>query len=172
MNLDFEKDVEVDSDELDVEWKRHPQVSLKYGKYVVGLRNKYERLKLRRDDIKADLTIRIQNDPKSLIGKEKPTIKDIDAFIVNSDEHKEVENEILDCHEELGYAEVARRALEDKKSALENLVKLHGQDYFSVPRAVGISSEKVEEMSDERHNEKVKKRLKRTRTRNGNGDSA
>jgi hypothetical protein len=49
------------------------------------------------------------------------------------------------------------RALEHKKTALENLVALHGQDYFSVPRAPKMAREEMGHMEKRRARRGIRK---------------
>jgi hypothetical protein len=53
---------------------------------------------------------------------------------------------------------VAVTALDQRKKALEKLVDLHGQDYFSTPRAKGENREKMEELETSLRRKRTQKR--------------
>jgi hypothetical protein len=136
--MNYEKDSTIDPSALDVEWIEQPNLARKYGKHyaecVRTLAQAEESVKI----IRSELIAEANTNPRKCCGKEKPNAADIEAYYRNSDLHKAAKTAWIDAEYELNMAEAAKTAITyGKKSALENLVKLHGQSYFagpSVPR--------------------------------------
>jgi hypothetical protein len=57
----------------------------------------------------------------------------VTSTILTQDKYKEATEEFLQAKYEAKIASGASRAVDHRKSALENLVKLHGQQYFAGP---------------------------------------
>lgn len=135
MNLDYERDMQIDVDGLDVEWLDQPVLALRYGKYVSQLRAEVARLEERKKTTRAELIVEANKDPQGTCNKDKPNAADIEAYYRTSERYKDVIKDLLKAQEELEYAEVAKNEISfTRKAALENLVRLHGQQYFAGPR--------------------------------------
>jgi len=164
----WQKDVTIDPLALDVEWVR--QASL-FGKYCVEQaksRDSISRLKDKRDVTKAELGLAIKKNP-SAYGIEKVTEGTVDAIIVSNKSFQQICSEVADAEYELEILSGAVRAMDQKKSALENLVKLQGQNYFagpSVPRDIGAEFVKKAEQSGAR--EKVKRAFQNSKVKKEN----
>ncbi len=64
---------------------------------------------------------------------------------------------VIDAQYEYQMAQGAVQAVEQRKSALENLVKLYGQGYFAGPKTPrDISSEVLKDQKNKRVNSNVK----------------
>ena len=132
--LNYAADVKLDPDALDVEWIRQPELARQYGDLVVRLRGKVSRRELQIKEKEASLVTEAQENPSKVFGKEKYTVKEMEAYIRNHPEFQQLERELLAEKEELAYSEVAKNEITyTRKAALENLVVLHGQKYFAGP---------------------------------------
>jgi len=157
----WQSDVEISPDQLDVEWCK--QASL-FGKYCVeqaAFRDTADRLKEKLEVNDAGLGLKIRSNP-SLFGLEKVTEGSVQAVILLDKEHTKLSDELAAARYQLEVMSAAVRALDQKKSALENLVRLQGQNYFagpSVPREIGKEWVKETERSSAR--DAVKRKLNR-----------
>jgi hypothetical protein len=139
MESNWKADVEIDPQALDVEWCK--QASL-FGKYCVlqaDARALSDRRKEALDVVSAKLDQQIRANPAKF-GIEKITEGAIRAAISLDLTYATANESLQDAQYELEIMGAAVRALDQKKSALENLVRLQGQNYFagpSVPRDVG-----------------------------------
>ena len=89
--------------------------------------------------IRAELIAKVSTNPEKCLGDGvKATVATTEAYYRNHKEHKQAKQEWIDAQYECNMAEVAKWEIgNSRKAALENLVKLHGQNYFagpSVPR--------------------------------------
>lgn len=154
--LNWQQDVEIDPLALDVAWVK--QASL-FGKYCVEqatARDTADRAKERLEVYDAGLGLKIRANPAQF-GLEKITEASVQAVILLDKEHARLSDELNTARYQLEVIVAAVRALDQKKSALENLVRLQGQNYFagpSVPREIGAEWAKEAERNGAR--DKVK----------------
>lgn len=135
----YESDISINPESLDVEWTRQAQTFFKYAELTAKARDVMDRAKERLDVLMADLGLKIRSNPAAH-RLEKVTEGAIQSTIMLKSEYTEATKKLADLRYEYEVLSAAVRALDQKKSALENLVRLQGQNYFagpSVPRDVG-----------------------------------
>lgn len=136
--LDYESDITIDETALDVEWLEQAPLALRYGRHVAAMRRRVNHLDEKKKVTRSELIRKANEDPRECCGKDKPNAADIEAYYRAQPEYQQVVNDLLDAQYELDYAEMAKNEIAfTRKAALENLVRLHGQQYFagpSVPR--------------------------------------
>ena len=158
MNLNYEKDMEIDESALDIEWLEQPTLLFKYGKEKANIEYKANKQKEKLEYEKAKLDIDIRTN-HGKYGLEKVTETGIANVIATHKiylEEKEMYNELL---HDLNLITVALNAINTKKYALENLVKLHGMNYFAgpeVPRELTNIRKNKQEQVNKEANQKVK----------------
>jgi hypothetical protein len=134
MNIDYERDCKIDYDDLDTEWVEQADLARRYAKHLSHLRSKVRKLEEEKKTIRSEIIDAINRNPEEFTGKTKPNSADIEAAYRRQKKYKEKMNEVLDAQEELDYAELAYQEIAwTKKKALEQLVTLHGQQYFAGP---------------------------------------
>ena len=159
--MNYEQDVTIDPDSLDTEWLDQPRLMLRYAKHAAKTKQDLEREKEKLDIVRADLDKKIRVIPEEF-GIVKLTESVITSTIITQEKYKEANEDYLEAAYESNMAQGAVRALEGKKTALENLVKLHGQQYFagpSVPR--DLSKEWEQKEKQRKVDEGVGKKLNR-----------
>jgi len=168
-DIDYERDVVIDESALDVEWLNQPALALKYARLSAYWNDKVRRLDERKKTIRSELILKVNGDPGKLLGKDKPNAGDIEAYYRAQPEYIAVVEELNDATAEAEYATLAKDEIcYTRKKALENLVVLHGQQYFAgptVPR--DLSAEYRASESQRRSNAKVKITRSKTRTDEG-----
>lgn len=133
--LNYEQDMEIDVDALDIEWLEQASLAMKYGRHVSHLRRKVSQLEERKKTERSELIQEANEDPQGCCGKDKPNAADIEAYYRASTPYKNVVQQLLDAQYELSMAEVAFSEISrTRRTALENLVRLHGQQYFAGPK--------------------------------------
>lgn len=154
--MDYERDIVIDETALDVEWLEQPVIMRRYGQYQAETRQAMSLAKERLEYIKAKLDREIRSDPDSY-GLVKATEGAISGTITLHDDYQDAMKDFLDAQYENDVAVAAVKAFEQRKTSLENLVRLHGQQYFagpSVPR--DLSKEWVDHENRKRSNAKVR----------------
>ncbi len=154
--LNWQNDVAIDVDALDIQWAKQASLFGKYCMEQTGARAKLDAIKERLDVKVAGLGLKIRANPATF-GLDKVTEASVQAVILLDPECAKLREEIAVAQYELEVMGAAVRALDQKKSALENLVRLQGQNYFagpSVPREIG--KEWVKEVERNGARDKVK----------------
>lgn len=157
----WQQDVEIDASGLDVEWLRQAKLFMFYAEQAAKARDTVGRLKEAKDVLMAKLAMEIRKSP-AVYGLEKVTEGAIQAITLNDKAYAEATTNLADAEFELDILSSAVRALDQKKSALENLVRLQGQSYFAgptTPRDLGKEYIKTIERGSAR--EAVKRTLTR-----------
>jgi len=149
-----QSDFAVDKDDLDGEWVRQPELYHDYAVKLADARLEMETKKNRLEVIQANLDNEIREDP-SEFGLTKVTEGAIKAVIVQHPKYEKALERVNQARHAVDILVAATQALDHKKKALENLVYLHGQNYFSSPRARGEDHQAMEEVSKKA---KIKKR--------------
>ena|SRR4030042_2055000 len=166
--MSYEADVQIDRESLDHEWLTQPGLYFKYAKEAEDVQDEVKQLKqeLAVNDAEAEDEIRTKAKDK----EEKITDKYVAAQIVLDKNHQKLSEEIDAKEHELRILKnAAIPAMDQKRSALENLVKLYLAGYWASPSEPKGSKYKDEaiEKADERMTENLgKDKGKRTtRTR-------
>ncbi len=146
--IDYEKDVKIDASALDVEWINQASLAWRYAKNAAYWNDQVRTLEEKKKTIRSRLIIQVNEDPKTLLGKDKPNSGDIEAYYRMDPEYQAAVRELNEALKEAEYADQAKNEIcFTRKKALEYLVILHGQQYFagpSVPRDLSYEQQKRE----------------------------
>lgn len=134
----------IDMTLLDKEWVNQPRLFFRYAKELADARQKLEesnanvKLVIAEADKKVRLSVadREKKPPEAAIAQQISRRKEVKA----------AEQEALTAKHRVDVLYAAVNALEHRKAALENLVKLHGQNYFSAPKAASDNIDRVTDM--------------------------
>jgi len=150
MSNNYEKDVSIDPEQLDVEWLGQPGLIFKYSKKSAEVQQELSNAKEALELTKATLDKKIRSNPEKY-GIEKITETVVSNTIISQEDFKEANQVYQEAQFEVNILRGVMDALNNKKSALENLVKLHGQNYFagpSVPRDLTKEWEQREKQNE------------------------
>lgn len=160
--MDFEKDVSIDESSLDTEWLDQPRLMAKYTKHAANQKRQLDLAKEQLEVVKADLDKDIRTNPDSYsIAKITETV--VQNTIQTQSEYQDAMKDFIDAKYEYEMSQAAVRSIDQKKTALENLVRLHGMSYFSgpsVPRDLSKEWEQKEKQKEA--NDKVKMKRKKS----------
>jgi len=163
----FEKDCQIDDQSLDIEWLEQASLGIKYCKYLAYLKDKQRQLEEEKKTIRSELILQANREPAKCCGKDKPNAADIEAFYRVNTRYQEVVEELNNVTYEAEFAEMAKTEIcWTRKSALENLVKLHGLQYFagpSVPRDLQTEYREYQEQKNKKVDTGISETLKRVR---------
>jgi hypothetical protein len=132
--MDFEKDVNIDLDALEMEWLKQPTLYFKYSKQMEACADEMRELELQVDIIRSELDNEIRKEFMSRDEKKKLTEKMIEAMILQNSNYQKVVKEYNDKKYEFNILKSTVEALNQKKYALENLVKLWLGGYYATPK--------------------------------------
>lgn len=135
--LNYEGDIALDEDALDVEWLDHSRLLLKWSKELAHQDKVVAQAKENLEVVTAELSLAIRTDPKKY-GLDKVTEGAIRETLITHKltraKHKEAQEEYTEALYEQSLLKAAVRSIDRNKDALENLVRLHGMNYFSGPK--------------------------------------
>lgn len=149
--INYEKDVKIDESALDVEWLAQPSLMLKYAQYAIEMSKIAEKGKGKLDVKKAELDKRIRTNPEEF-GITKITESVVMNEIITHPEYQKINDEYIELKYEADMAKVAVQAFVQRKDTLQDLVKLHGQQYFAGPTA-------PRDLSKEWENRQIQKKV-------------
>ncbi len=161
MELNYEEDIEFDPDCLDVEWLEQPRLMLRYGQHSANVNQAMDIIKEKREVVRCELDKKIRINPDEY-EVTKITDKVVECVIKIQPEYQDANDKYIEAKHEADLAKTAVQAFDQRKSALENLVRLHGQQYFagpSVPR--DLSKEWEDREKQKKADAGVAKKLKR-----------
>ncbi len=154
--MDYEKDINIDSEALDLEWINQPSLMYKYSEHAAITKHEMDRTKERMEIVKADLDSQIRNNPKDF-GLPKVTESAIQGAVTLQPKYKKAVEQYHEVKYEYGVAMAAVNAIDQRKSALENLVKLLCASYFAGPQTPrDLSKEYLAKKEQTQSNAKVK----------------
>lgn len=162
--MNFEKDILIDEGALEVEWVNQPALAMQYGIYLARAYRTFQKAEENVKLVRAELIKLLIDDPDEYVETgTKITGPIIESFYRNHVRHKDAKNEWVEAQYELKIAEIAQKEISTtRKAALQNLVTLHGQNYFAgptLPRDITFEVRKRNETSE--GNARIAKRIKR-----------
>ena len=162
MSLNYLKDVEIDESNLAVEWLDQSALAIKYSKNWNHCRMEVMLLEEEIKLVRSELVLKVTTKP-SLAKVEKVTAPITEAYYRTHKKYVKVKDKWLKAVEEVNDAEIAKNEIcFTRKTALENLVKLHGQNYFSSPKEIVDLSEtrSLRKVTKKENNKKSRKKNK------------
>ena len=159
--MNYEQDILIDGEALDQEWLRQPSLVMQYSKHAAEKTRRLDEAKQNLDIAKAEADKRIRTNPEAYdIAKVTETV--IANAILIEEGYKDAYDEFLVAKYESDMARAAVVAFEHKKAALENLVRLFGQQYFAGPSMpLQINREWEQKEIDKSVNKKIAEGMQR-----------
>lgn len=147
---------------LDEEWVNQPKMVFDYIVQLEAAREKMDEAKTEMELVYAECDKSIRANPNKYDLPDKLTETLIKNTIMMQSEYQKAREDLSSIKHKVGVLGAAVTAMEHRKKALENLVILHSQNYFSTPKAHSENTKQVvEEMTDER----LKKRRQNNKIR-------
>jgi len=125
---------DIDEHNLDREWVEQPSLYFKWARKVADARMVLDEAKAEVDVTKAEVSRLIRDDPEDF-GLEKVTEAAVTAAIPEHPDMMRAVKALSKAKHDVDIYQAAVNALDHRKRALEKLVDLHGQNYFSSPKA-------------------------------------
>ena len=142
---DIELDISVDQNDLDHEWVAQPKNYFRYAAELADARRDQDQAKAELDLVQAELDQAVRSDPEKF-GLSKATEASIKAVVLAQAEYTSAQQAMLKAKHDVDVLQAAVGALDHKRKALENLVTLWLNNYYSSPRSPKGSEDKIDEM--------------------------
>lgn len=140
--------LDIDLLNLEKEWVQQPKKYYIWGKRLSKAKKKLEKSKVSLDLIKSEIDSMIRSDPEKH-GLVKATEAAISNAVLQNEEYKKAMDRHIRLKYKVDILQTAVNAMIQRKEALESAVRLHGQSYFSIPKANSITKETVDSMLEE-----------------------
>ena len=158
---DEESFLAIDEYRLDKEWLKQPDLMYEHATMYADAKRDSSEAKSNLEIVKAQLTNKVRTYPEKYGLPDKPTEKAIEAKVLSSKRYRKAHKAMLDAVHAMDVHAGAVKGVEHRKTALEKLVSLQGQNYFSTPRA----SNEDRQAMDGRRSERVRTSTRKTRKR-------
>lgn len=131
--MNYEQDIKIDETALDVEWLDQPRLMFYYAQHAAKMRMETDIAKEKLDIVRAEIDKEVRMNPEDF-DIAKITEATVQAAIISDSRYRAANKAYLEAKYESDIASSAVRAMDARKDALENLVRLHGQQYFAGPK--------------------------------------
>ena len=138
--------ISIDQNALDKEWLRQPELMYDYSVQLADARSAMDLAKNKAEVVYAQLDADIRANPTQY-GINKISETAIKNAIASEKAYRISQRKVLETRHELDILQAAVTALDHKKQALQNLVTLHGQSYFSSPSASATGKAALEDIT-------------------------
>lgn len=155
--------VDIDPNALDQEWLSQPRKVMRYSTLLADAKNELAEAKAELDVVAAEVDKHVRLCPSDF-GMEK--LKLTEAIVSNTvlldKRHRDALKQVNNARYKVDLLQAACDALEHRKKALENLVTLFLQSYWSEPIAKGPSAkDKIDDLQRRAHAAKHKLEITR-----------
>jgi hypothetical protein len=131
---DYADDLRIDEEMLEFEWQDQPVKMMKYCAVLADALKAFDFAKENLDIEKANLDKAIRTSPADYGIEGKLTETLVDNTITLQATYQAANHAYIEAKYEAEMAKGAVRSMDQRKDALENFVKLHGQSYFAGPK--------------------------------------
>jgi hypothetical protein len=130
---DFKERLAINHNALDVEWLQQPMFFYEISCELAEVRQELERAKLAFDVAEAEIAKDVRENPENY-GVSKVTNDSVKEAVSSSDRRCKELKRLMRKKHEVEVLQAGVSSVEQRKRALECLVTLHGQQYFSSPK--------------------------------------
>lgn len=135
---------DINQNLLDKEWLNQPRFFFRYARQLADARRDYEAAKANLKVVQADADKKERR--KAQIKEQKMTEAAINQSVLRRPDYRDAEQAVFTAKHRVDVMEAVVNALDHRKKALENLVRLHGQNYFSKPTADDDNKDRMKEV--------------------------
>jgi hypothetical protein len=161
--MNYEEDIRIDETALDVEWVEQPALMMKYARLAADARKYLDQKKEALELLRAEIDKEIRQNPTEF-GIEKITENAVQNTIITTEQFREANQKVINAKFDVDIAQAAVIAVSQRKDALENLVRLHGQQYFAGPKIPRNLHDEAEKRRRQRDiNQGIKSSITRTK---------
>lgn len=147
--------LDIDITRLDEEWLKQPKMMRLATKNEAQAQLEVDEASNNLELIKARLGLLVRSEPEEWDLGKKPTETAINSIVIQHKDYRKAIETLNEANYKLKVLKGVTKAVEHKKSALEQEVFLWSRDYFSEPKAKG------DEQDKNKIKEEVKKSIRR-----------
>ncbi|MBU2177416.1 MAG: hypothetical protein KJ556_20180 [Gammaproteobacteria bacterium] len=125
----WQDEVDINPEMLDVEELRQPKLVMKYGEMKADLKRELAACKKELEFQRAKVA------DSARLTLPKATVDAVKDYVTQDSRIQELESELIELQHSVDVCGAVLSSLDDRKNALQDLTKLHGQQYFAGPSA-------------------------------------
>jgi septal ring factor EnvC (AmiA/AmiB activator) len=134
----------IDLNRLEEECERNPKLAIEWGQELAKANANLADAEKKVKRIGAELTLAIRRDPESYMKGVKATDETVKAGVLSHPDYQAAEQEVIAAQYEVDMMKAMVYAIADRKTELENITQLHGQQYWSKPHTPTMESQKAD----------------------------
>lgn len=135
----FREELRIDKYNLDEECGKQPYLTFKWAALAAEAERRVNKAKIAMELCRANLDADIRKSPSKYGLETKMTESAIQGIILKNEDYRLAEDTYVEAKRRHGVVMAASRGINDKKSELDNLIKLFLNNYYAeqyVPKAV------------------------------------
>ena len=160
--MNYKDDMYIDENALDLELLDQPTLVIRYSILLAEAKQEQALAKENLELSKAEIDLDIRDNPNKY-ELQKVTEAAITNVILLEEDYQKAQARFNKATFEVNVLQGAVYAVNDRKSSLENLVKLHGQQYFAGPSVPHDLSELRKQRQDETSHD-IGKKIKKPKS--------
>lgn len=157
MSNNYKEDLIIDENNLEYEWRRQASLYDEWGEKAANAHYEKDKAKEKLDLIKAKL----DTEYRKLLKDEKPKEAEILSNVLQDKRYIEASEQYLKAIKLAKILDVAEKAFDHRKRALENLTKLFLNNYYAEPYVPAKAKDIVHRQTRQEINKKLKPSLRR-----------
>ena len=142
--------LEIDEHNLEGEWTKQPKLFWRWAGEAANARHEVDKMKAALEIARTEIDLEVRSGPEKFGIEGKLTENVVKAIVVQSSVYISAERKVLKAKHRHDIVSALVSALEQRKSALENLVRLYLSSYYAEPKTPKDSQEGLEEMQKDR----------------------
>jgi len=146
---------EIDMTQLAEAWVGFPRQFYVFAKRYAESKDRVDRAEAKLKLIEAELDMDIRKSPTRYNLHDKITEKIVNSIVIHHQEFQKALRKVQINTHTMRLLQAIVQTMETKKKAMECLVDLHGQNYFSVPKA---KSKAAKNVTDQWEKEEVRQK--------------
>lgn len=134
MKYDYKEETKIDPDALDVEWLDQPNRIGRWSKLLAKARRRLNKIEELIKVLRSEYILKVHRESEKIFGKgTKPTAPMVEAFYRTQRPYKEAKEDWIKATFAVNVLEGAVESFRHRRYSLQDLVQLHGQNYFAGP---------------------------------------
>ena len=170
--INFDIDAAINPMELDVEWFKHANLVAKYSRLCSDSEAKAKRAEERMKTMRSKIIKLVYAKPSKLPGG-KPVAQVVEAYYRSHPKYISLKEKMLTAQHTHSLCLNAMSVLSNKRTAMENLVKLLAMDFWSGPKSANDFTDKeMRKRIRTEASDKVKTRKNKCKACGGTGTAS
>lgn len=156
MARDYEEDLKIDKNALEIEWEKQADIYFYWAKKEAEALEERDRANQRLNIVQAEMDAKIRSNPFAYGLSEKTTETAIKNTLVNSKEYLTAENDVIEKNKIVRVMSAAVKSLDHKKTGLSKLSELWLGGYWST---MGGAPKEMKETINNKRGEDIRQKL-------------